>query len=67
MKYKIKIITLAIFVISMVTKVNAQTEINITAGGKTYSETFDSLSTGLIQNRIPFGILYDREIGRAHV
>ena len=63
MKYKIKIITLAIFVISMVTKVNAQTEINITAGSKTYSETFDSQSTGLIQNRIPFGILYDRVYG----
>ena len=47
----------------MLTAAKAQTEINITAGSKTYSETFDSLSTGLIQSRIPFGILYDRVYG----
>lgn len=39
-------------------KVQAQTEIE--ADGRTYSQLFDSLSTGLIPSRIPFGVLYDR-------
>lgn len=63
MRHKIKIIILAFILCCYAAKINAQTEINITAGSKTYSETFDSLSTGLNPSRIPFGILYDRVYG----
>lgn len=41
----------------------AQTEMEIDANSKTYSQIFDSLSTGLIPSRIPYGILYDRVYG----
>ncbi len=60
---KNKIIVLLFFVIAYgaVTKATAQTEIQ--AGTKTYAEMFDSLSTGLIRNRIPYGVLYDRVAG----
>ena len=63
MKFKIYAAIILLFTSGLFTTANAQTEINITAGSKTYSETFDSLSTGLIQNRIPYGILYDRVYG----
>ena len=60
---KNKIIGLLLFVIGngAFTKANAQIEIQ--AADKTYSEVFDSLSTGLILNRIPYGVLYDRVAG----
>jgi len=43
--------------------VQAQTEIDIDANGRSYSQIFDSLSTGLIPARIPYGTLYDRVYG----
>lgn len=41
----------------------AQTEIEIEPNGRTYSQIFDSLSTGLIPSRIPYGTLYERVYG----
>jgi hypothetical protein len=55
---KIKIAILLIGILCFTAKANAQTEIQ--AGTKTYSQLFDSLSTGLIPSRIPYGILIDR-------
>ena len=43
--------------------VQAQTEVEIEANGRSYSQIFDSLSTGLIPSRIPYGTLYDRVYG----
>jgi len=43
--------------------VHAQTEVEIEANGRSYSQIFDSLSTGLIPSRIPYGTLYDRVFG----
>ena len=63
MKQRIYIVILLLLVSGIFNFSKAQTEININAGSKTYSETFDSLSTGLMQNRIPYGILYDRVYG----
>jgi hypothetical protein len=54
----IKIALLLIAIICITVNANAQTEIQ--AASKTYSEVFDSLSTGLIPSRIPYGILMDR-------
>ncbi len=55
---------LLIFVFSFAANtIQAQTEIEIDANGRTYSQIFDSLSTGLIQARIPYGTLYDRVYG----
>ncbi len=41
----------------------AQTEIEIDPNGRSYSQIFDSLTTGLIPSRIPYGTLYDRVYG----
>ena len=63
MKLRICAAIILLFTSGLFTTAKAQTEININAGSKTYSETFDSLSTGLTPSRIPFGILYDRVYG----
>jgi len=42
---------------------NAQTNTEIEANGRSYSQIFDSLSTGLIPSRIPYGVLMDRVYG----
>jgi hypothetical protein len=55
---KIKIALLLLVFLCTTIYTNAQTEIQ--AGTKTYSQIFDSLSTGLIPSRIPFGTLMDR-------
>lgn len=59
---KCKIIYPMLFIVLTLcnTKLNAQTEIEVNANGRSYSQIFDSLSTGLIQSRIPYGTLYDR-------
>lgn len=58
---KNKILSLLIVILLSVNpRLYAQTEIDIDANGRTYSQIFDSLSTGLIPSRIPYGILYDR-------
>ena len=44
-------------------KAQAQTIPEIEANGRTYSQIFDSLSTGLIPSRIPYGVLMDRVYG----
>ncbi len=51
---------LMIIALSVSNRAYAQTEIEIDANGRTYSQIFDSLSSGLIPARIPYGILYDR-------
>ncbi|MEX0966261.1 MAG: T9SS type A sorting domain-containing protein [Bacteroidia bacterium] len=38
----------------------AQDTVSIASNGRAYPEIFDSLSTGLIEERIPYGVLYDR-------
>ena len=58
MKFKIKTLLLIAIAGIVFTKTQAQTEIQ--AGTKTYSQIFDSLSTGLIPSRIPYGTLIDR-------
>ncbi len=60
MKNKIYTLLLLIVINTAFTKIYAQTEIDISPNGKTYSQLFDSLSTGLIPARIPYGVLYDR-------
>ncbi len=60
MKHKISYLLLLIAVTFSSYKLNAQTEIEINANGRSYSQIFDSLSTGLIPSRIPYGTLYDR-------
>jgi hypothetical protein len=54
----IKIALLLTAILCITLSANAQTEIQ--AGTKTYSQVFDSLSTGLIPSRIPYGTLIDR-------
>lgn len=51
---------LILITLSVSNRVYAQTEREIEANGRTYSQIFDSLSTGLIPARIPYGVLYDR-------
>ena len=51
-----------VFTVTFLTA-QAQTEIEIDANGRSYSQIFDSLSTGLIPSRIPYGTLYDRVYG----
>lgn len=61
-----KILHLLIFIsvfTGSVHTVHAQTEIDIDPNSRTYSQIFDSLSTGLIPARIPYGTLYDRVYG----
>jgi hypothetical protein len=53
---KIAILLMAI----LCTTINADAQTEIQASTKTYSQIFDSLSTGLMQSRIPFGTLIDR-------
>lgn len=56
---KLKLFYLSMFTVCMFSfKSHAQTDID--ANGRSYSQIFDSLSTGLILNRIPYGTLYDR-------
>lgn len=55
MKNKIKIIFAIIFALMLSSKLKAQ-ESPI----PNVQTQFDSLATGLIINRIPFGVLYDR-------
>ena len=43
----------------------AQTIPEIAANNRSFSQIFDSLSTGLIPARIPYGILMDRVYGWA--
>ena len=38
----------------------AQVADTIAANGRTYTQIFDSLSTGLVPARIPYRVLYDR-------
>jgi hypothetical protein len=38
----------------------AQEELVIDAGHQTFQQAFDSLTTGLISSRIPYGVLLDR-------
>jgi|GEM_PF-1444306 len=45
------------------TTIKAQPEIDTGANGRPHSQIFDSLSTGLIPSRIPYGTLYDRVFG----
>lgn len=61
MKLKIFILILTLIICTAFNPLKAQTEIEINPNdNRTYSKIFDSLSTGLIPNRIPFGTLYDR-------
>jgi hypothetical protein len=53
---KIAILLMAILCI----KISAKAQTEIQASTKTYSQIFDSLSTGLIPSRIPYGTLMDR-------
>jgi hypothetical protein len=57
---KFKIIALLLLVIACGAFTKSQAQIEIQAGNKTYSEVFDSLNTGLIPSRIPYGNLYNR-------
>lgn len=58
---KNKTLCLLIIILSAINNIaQAQTETDIAANGRTFSQIFDSLSTGLIPSRIPYGILYDR-------
>lgn len=55
------ILRLIIFIWSFAVSANlsyAQTEIDIDPNGRTYSQIFDSLSTGLIPARIPYVASY---------
>lgn len=58
----LKLILGFVFVISAYSS-QAQIEIEIEANGRSYSQIFDSLSTGLIPSRILYGTLYDRVYG----
>jgi pimeloyl-ACP methyl ester carboxylesterase len=60
MKQKLFYLLLLIALTLSTNKLHAQTEIDINANGRNYSQIFDSLSTGLIPSRIPYGTLYDR-------
>ena len=64
-KYKMKIrfkkMMLVILSLTILNVAKAQTEIQ--ESGKKYSEIFDSLATGLIPSRIPYGKLNDRTAG----
>ncbi len=63
MKKKIySIAVLIVFTFSCAT-LSAQTEFDINGNGRPYVTIFDSLSTGLIASRIPYGTLYDRVYG----
>ncbi len=63
MKLRLYTLILILFIGGTLNFAKAQTEIEINENSKTYSQSFDSLSTGLIPSRIPFGILYDRVYG----
>lgn len=60
MKQKLHCLLLIIGLASTANIAQAQTEIDINGNGRPYSTIFDSLSTGLIPSRIPYGTLYDR-------
>ena len=60
MKNKILALLLLVMASAVFNTLKAQTEIDVSSNGKTYSQLFDSLSTGLIPARIPYGVLYDR-------
>jgi hypothetical protein len=63
MKLRIYTICFLLVVGGFFTTAKAQTEIDINVNSKNYSQIFDSLSTGLILNRIPYGVLYERVFG----
>ena len=63
MKIKIFTLLLTVIVATIFTPATAQTEMDIDANSKNYSQIFDSLSTGLIPSRIPYAVLYDRVNG----
>ena len=55
---------LVILLLFMLQTSKAQQSIpEIEVNGRTYSQIFDSLSTGLIPSRIPYGVLMDRVYG----
>ncbi len=54
---------LCIFILLSSNKSHAQSEIEIDPNGRSYVQIFDSLSTGLIPSRIPYGNLYSRVYG----
>jgi Putative serine esterase (DUF676) len=60
MKIKILMLLLAVMSYQLFVPLKAQTTIQINSSSKNYSQIFDSLSTGLIPARVPYGNLYDR-------
>ena len=60
---KIRLIKMLLIIISIVIDKNVKAQTEIQGNSKKYSEIFDSLATGLIPNRIPFGNLNDRTAG----
>lgn len=63
MKRILRLIILIWVFAGLINTTHAQTEIDIDPNGRSYSQIFDSLSTGLIPARIPYGTLYDRVYG----
>lgn len=63
-----KIIIMALLCLQFSSVIHAQdNEEAIAYNGRTYIEIFDSLSSGLIQSRIPYGILYNRVMDWSHL
>jgi hypothetical protein len=65
MKAFLQIVCLLCFVASGTTAY-AQSETDsaiVLREGQTYTQLFDSLTSGLIPNRVPYGVLYDRVMG----
>ncbi len=61
MKKKLHYLAIILVLLFGANTLRAQTDIN--GNGRPYSVIFDSLSTGLITSRIPYGTLYDRVYG----
>lgn len=59
------IMGILLLILSCFSTIQAQTIPEIEVGDRTYGQVFDSLSTGLIPARIPYGILMDRVYGWA--
>lgn len=59
------IMAILLFILSCISTTQAQTVQEIEVGNRSYGQVFDSLSTGLIPSRIPYGILMDRIYGWA--
>ena len=60
---KIKFIKFLLIILSLAILNVAKAQTIIQESGKKYSEIFDSLATGLIPSRIPYGNLNDRTAG----